>query len=203
MLTTKYHLSTIIAIFFALGLGILIGGTLGQRWVTETEDHIVKMLANKFEQQVSLNLGLQKQINYLQLVNQTVSPILKDRTIWWIRPVAMKNDMLSMVMKSAGAHWVEKDLKKFTYPHDMGSDPKEFPDLIMMSEAEGFVGLTIHNSHGGLETDSCVPKLVEVDSAKTQFIEPKEAIHFIYYLKKLMEDKSHAAMGYYHYTGME
>ncbi|HEY0828731.1 MAG TPA: copper transporter [Bacilli bacterium] len=203
MLTTKYHLSSIIAIFFALGLGILIGGTLGQRWVTQTEDHIVKTLVNKFEQQVSLNQGLQKQINYLQLVNQTVSPILEDRTIWWIRPDTMRNDMLSMVMKSAGAHWVEKNMETFSYPHDLGSDHPDFPHLIIVPEAQGFIGLNEQMSSVGLGTDCCVPKLVEVDPRKTQLIEPKEAIHFIYYLKKVMEEKTRATIGYYHYSGME
>jgi uncharacterized membrane protein YciS (DUF1049 family) len=62
MLSGKYHMGSLIAIFFALGIGILIGGSLGQKWMFQTEQHTLRILMDKYEGKLEEN---QKQIDLI------------------------------------------------------------------------------------------------------------------------------------------
>jgi len=41
LISNKYYITTIIAIFLSLSLGILIGGTLGQQWINENQQEMI------------------------------------------------------------------------------------------------------------------------------------------------------------------
>ena len=66
MLTTRYHLSTIVAIFFALGIGILLGGSLGQQWLSERQQALVERLEKRYEEVQDRSHQLEKRIIRLQ-----------------------------------------------------------------------------------------------------------------------------------------
>lgn len=66
MLTTRYHLSTIVAIFFALGIGILLGGSLGQQWLSERQQALVERLEKRYEEVQDRSHQLEKRIGTLQ-----------------------------------------------------------------------------------------------------------------------------------------
>lgn len=66
MLTTRYHLSTIVAIFFALGIGILLGGSLGQQWLGERQQALVERLEKRYEEVRERSHQLEKRIGVLQ-----------------------------------------------------------------------------------------------------------------------------------------
>ncbi len=66
MLTTRYHLSTIVAIFFALGIGILVGGSLGQQWLSERQQALVERLEKRYEEVRDRSRQLEKRIALLQ-----------------------------------------------------------------------------------------------------------------------------------------
>ncbi len=183
MLTNRYHISTIIAIFFALGIGLLIGGTLGQTWMLQTENRIVDMAMMKYENQLSLNQLLQKQLVSLQLMNQYNTPLLQDQKIVWVRPYEATNDLLPFLMKFAGAKWEEnQDLQSIVSP-----------DIILVSDSE--TPTFIHPD----------AKVIYIEPRALQFTEPQEAINFIIYLKNIIskEEQSHAAIGIYYYPSLE
>ncbi len=109
LLSGKYHMGSLIAIFFALGIGILIGGSLGQQWMFQTEQHTLSVLMEKYENQMEENQKLHKDVSSLQLIQQTVVPLIEDKRIVWIRPQSLQNDMLAKMMISAGVDWEETE----------------------------------------------------------------------------------------------
>lgn len=183
MLTSKYHMSTIIAIFFALGIGILIGGTLGQTWMVQTENRIVDTLMTRYENQISVNQLLQKQLGSLQLMNQTAAPILKNQKVVWIRPNEEHNELLPFVMKSAGVEWIEQT----------SFDSLSAPDIILISEPFKIQQID----------EQFQSKVIDVHPKSLKFDDPQEAVDFILYLKQITEEDTHAAFGIYRYPGLE
>lgn len=205
MLTTKYHIGSMIAIFFALGTGILIGGTLGQKWMHQTEAGIVEMLVDKYEKQVSQNQQLQKQIGSLQLMNQSVSPIFNHERIVWIRPRSAENEMLALVMKSTGAEWIEQNTDMLDEPARTVFEQIEqtIPDIIMISDPEVSAKVSDYFYQREASGTGFAPKVVDISSKQLQLTEPQDIVNFIIYLKNILQEESHAAISLYRYPGME
>jgi hypothetical protein len=202
LLTTRYHIGSIIAIFVALGIGILIGGTLGQKWMHQTENSIVELLMERYEQQLTFNQLLQKQIGSLQLMNQTVSPIFHHKKIVWIRPQSEKNEVLPLAMKAAGADWVEKNSDMVFAKSDLDFE-NTLPDIIMISDPEISKRLTVFFDEWRSSGKQFVPKVIDVSSERLDWNKPEDVVNFVLYLKKVIEEESHATIGYYRYPGVE
>lgn len=59
MISTRYHLFTVISIFLSLGIGILLGGSLGQHWLSEKQQTLVSQLEDHYDRQLQKNRKLQ------------------------------------------------------------------------------------------------------------------------------------------------
>lgn len=127
-------MGSLVAIFFALGIGILIGGSLGQQWMFETEQHTLSILMDKYEGQLEENQKLHKDINSLQLMKQTVAPMLEHKRILWIRPHNLQNDMLAQMMISAGADWIETEAGTWLSGISTQSVEPKQTDIIIISD---------------------------------------------------------------------
>lgn len=91
MLSTRYHLFTIISIFLSLGIGIVLGGSLGQQWLTEKQHILMDQLVNRYDEQLAKNRKLTRDMYELQqtineeknktdaLLRSTVRASLKNR----------------------------------------------------------------------------------------------------------------------------
>lgn len=113
MITLRYHIATIIAIFLSLGVGILLGAVTGREWLTEQEQDLLYNLEQKYESAMESNRQLEYQVQELnrkieyanrdlmQLVTHNYAPILEGRvvSIWYENPHEGKRviDMLSRV----------------------------------------------------------------------------------------------------------
>ncbi|WP_139489286.1 copper transporter [Brevibacillus dissolubilis] len=65
MIHFRYHLLTIAAIFLALGVGILLGGTAGQSWLAGTQQEFLLSMEQKYDKALKSNSELKQQINQL------------------------------------------------------------------------------------------------------------------------------------------
>lgn len=65
MISTRYHLFTVISLFLALGIGILIGGSLGQQWLSEKQHVLVDQLERHYLIQQEKNRLLTEKYNKL------------------------------------------------------------------------------------------------------------------------------------------
>ena len=65
MITLRYHIISISAVFLSLGLGIILGGSIGQNWINEKQQTLLLSLEEKYDQAVKSNKDLQEQIQEL------------------------------------------------------------------------------------------------------------------------------------------
>ncbi len=65
MIPIRYHVFTVAVIFFALGIGILLGGTIGQSWLRFDEKALLKSVENKYNKVLRNNNELKKQLSTL------------------------------------------------------------------------------------------------------------------------------------------
>lgn len=136
LLSGKYHMGSLVAIFFALGIGILIGGSLGQQWMFQTEQHTLSILMDKYESQIEENQKLQKENNSLQIMHRTVVPMLEHKRILWIRPHTLQNDMLSEMIISTGADWIETEADTWLSGLSAQSTETKQTDMIIISDPQ-------------------------------------------------------------------
>lgn len=129
-------MGSLVAIFFALGIGILIGGSLGQKWMFQTEQHTLSILMDKYEGQLDENQKLHKDINALQLMQRTVAPMLEHKRILWIRPHTLQNDILAQMMVSAGAEWFETEADTWMAGVSTQSVGTKQTDMIIISDPQ-------------------------------------------------------------------
>lgn len=197
MLSTRYHIASIMGIFFALGVGILIGGTLGQRWMHEAENHVVDKLMRKYEAQLAINQDLEKRLGSLQMMYKASTPLLHQRKVWWIRPDEHKNEMLGFVFRAAGAEWVEKNSDMSAAFANAGEidDPEiqSLPDIILLSNSEAKQHWIDEMQFRQSVAKSSFPVVIDLDSRFTELNKPEQLVDFVLYLKRLMEGEEASA----------
>lgn len=66
MLSNRFQLSIIAAVFFALGIGILLGGTLGGQWLNNRQQVLVNRLEKRFSQEHQYRRDLEKKVAQLR-----------------------------------------------------------------------------------------------------------------------------------------
>ncbi|MFS8581188.1 MAG: copper transporter, partial [Novibacillus thermophilus] len=66
MVSARYHLVTVMSVFLALGLGILLGGSLGQQWLSEKQQGLIDQLERHYDEQVTQNRELSASLNKVQ-----------------------------------------------------------------------------------------------------------------------------------------
>lgn len=114
MIQIRYYVVTIVSIFLALGVGILLGGTAGQSWFAAKQQEVLQNMEEKYDKALQMNNKLQKQVNELmvqvQQNNDEVTHLmvaryseeLQGKKIYvWTSP-DMKGEPLQKVFSSIG-----------------------------------------------------------------------------------------------------
>ncbi|MGN7468839.1 copper transporter [Brevibacillus sp. SAFN-007a] len=65
MISFRYHLITLAAVFVALGVGILLGGTAGHPWLSEGAQEVLAKMEAKYDRALKSNHDLRQQVNRL------------------------------------------------------------------------------------------------------------------------------------------
>jgi hypothetical protein len=84
----RYHILTLVAVFLSLGLGLLLGGTLGEQVIVKQQTQLLQKLEDRYTQSKADNAKLQKQSQ--DLTQQTTE--------------------LQSVMAQVGGHYVRDKL---------------------------------------------------------------------------------------------
>lgn len=154
MVSGKYHIGSIVAVFFALGVGIVIGGTLGQQWMFQTEQHTVGLLMDKYERQIDENRRLREDEASWLVMQQAIAPVLEDKRVWWVRPEHADNALLPQMMAAAKAQWIETRLRRPQRAETVAADEEDravaagetdVPDLIVISDLDRELYMFIRN----------------------------------------------------------
>jgi hypothetical protein len=204
MLSGKYHIGSLVAVFLALGIGILIGGTMGQNWVDKTEARLVEQVLDKYERSIQENKHLHKQLTSLQMMNRSVAPFLEQKQIWWIKPDDQPYDMLAMAASSLGAVWEEK-LSDEIFNAVEANNSGTMPDILVLSDSDAVERWRIHEQERQ-HLLAKTPVVIDASHRTQAWNDPKEIVQFILYLKQIVEEEQHASkasVDIYHYSGME
>lgn len=105
---------TIAAVFLSLGLGIILGGSIGQNWINEKQQTLLVSLEEKYDQALQSNVLLQNQIQELSdrieqaneefgaFVSKGYITDLKEKTIGlWMEP-GITDESLNQFLHSVG-----------------------------------------------------------------------------------------------------
>lgn len=187
MLTSRYHIASLMAIFLALGIGIFIGGTLGTRWMDQAENGLVQLLMSKYESQLALNRELEKRLDSLESVYRRWNPMLEQKKVMWIRPDEERNDMLAYAFMAAGADWIEANAESAD-PRGWAGAGAQRPDIILISGSGVRERLMEEweQLFGGREDTARVPVIIDV-SNYDRLHEPDQIADVLDVLKRLTE----------------
>jgi hypothetical protein len=210
MMTFRYHFGTIIAIFLSLGLGIVIGGTLGQPWISSTQHEMFQILAKKYDETTNQNNEMQKQMTELSkdlelatnqfatLLTRTMDPVLQGKNIVWIHDGSVDDSLLTMVIQSAGGK-----LEEYTQPlldWNEWNRLSQQADIVLVSDEE----IAFQWSEWKSKVDSEIAPVVLLqtkDSGKNDLVPPRfittgldltqpdSLIKFVQILRSVMEKK--------------
>jgi len=128
VVSARYHLVTVMSVFLALGLGILLGGSLGQQWLSEKQQGLIDQLERHYDEQVTQNRELSASLNKVQkayrkekdktdeLLRLTVGDALSDRYFVVYSSDHRQAKRLKKMIEWAGGH--ARTLDSLTYTQD-------------------------------------------------------------------------------------
>jgi len=114
MIHFRYHLLSLIAVFFALGVGILLGGTAGQTWFALGEKEVLTRMEEKYDRALKSNnelkLQMRKLLKEMEQSNQDVIHLMAMRyandlqgsKVYLWHPPDLELGRISQVMESVG-----------------------------------------------------------------------------------------------------
>jgi len=137
LISNKYYVTTIIAIFLSLSIGILIGGTLGQQWISFNQQKIITHYEQKSKELEETNKGLvtankditnkyqiiEKEINSLD--TKSISNTLRDKQFLFISTPTQNNNLITNAIALAGGNVTEIN------PHIQSPEIDKYDGIIL------------------------------------------------------------------------
>lgn len=214
MLSTKYHFVSIAAIFFALGIGILIGGTLGQGWVNEVEQSVVKQLEGQIDSQLDTNEQLRQQLYSLQLMVRKMNEGSHQGKIVWVRTGGDHHVLLSFLLDVVGAERLES--------YNLEVDGTNWLDHLYHDKQNAKNDSTVHviladdtaaldavkdalTNLLPLDTDLW-PVLVDISEHVNEWEDPETLVHFVIQICRIGQEGAgnhHASIHLNRHSSME
>lgn len=204
MISNKYYVTTIIAIFLSLSIGILIGGTLGQQWINFNQQKLITYYEQKSNELEKNNLELsiankdiinnyqniEKELN--TLYTKSISNSLKDKQFLFVTEAAQNNHIMKNVIVSAGGNVIEID------PLTQNIDLEKYDGIILDTNNQDlsnnyqwldnyqlpvmYVGNNQEIWLNGVENDgTAIKQLIKIGSYYDNY-------QFIYYLKNILQE---------------
>lgn len=137
MIHFRYHLLSLVAVFIALGVGILLGGTVGQSWLQRGEKEVLTRMEAKYDRALKSNNELKQQMNrLLQEVEQSNQEVihlmamryandLQGSKIYVWHPPDVQLQRISRVLDSVGVQVV---------PYEEGISLEDGPLLLFAAQ---------------------------------------------------------------------
>lgn len=216
LITNKYYITTIIAIFLSLSLGILIGGTLGQQWINNNQQKLVSYFKAKSEELQKTNQDLEKKNDELLssyqslkddfqiLFTKSISHTIDGRKLLWINSTNEDFESIKRSIKIAGGIIYELDHEISTVVMKGSSfsmnASKQYDAIIFvpenneqLKESQQLAQYGIPVIYMANQSNEWIEKLdleAEVYEQKINIESFNDQYQFITFLKNLFEEKS-------------
>ena len=208
MLSARYHIASIVAIFLALGIGILIGGSLGQKWMNEAEHNVVELLMAEVKRQTELNKELQNQVGSLQLMYRQIDSTLQRKKILWVQPeYDSKHTLLSFMLQAVGAEWIEETATSSETVQSLSAKlfRNGWPDIILTSDTK--TGSMIREAlvSGSRPLPDKLPLIIDISRYYPDPHDPEALVNFMMYLRHITvsEAQQYGESHQHRHPGME
>lgn len=210
LITNRYYIITIIALFLSLSLGILIGGTLGQQWLNNSQHKLISYYEEKVEKltlekneltKLNNELNANNEViikDYQKLFNSSIADTIEEAKILWINDSNYSYKNLQKSVELAGAEIEVLTNEKLAFNQEFNKNKilTSDYDVILFFKND-------RNSEGDLKGvfDSKVPVVYVTDDKdglksdsnnnEVDFESLNEHYEFIIFLKNLLQEKSH------------
>lgn len=199
MITSKYYIATLVSIFLALGIGLLIGGTMGQHWSVQAEDKVVTMLMDKYKEEAEQNVLNKRLIRAFTEMHQRQYPALKGKEVVWIGN-GKEVETLPFMLEAAGASW-RKAPSALPLSYEEMCSESQCPDFIIVADDKIWDQLAVSANRWSKASSGL--RVIHIDDHVHAFDQPPSIQAFMHFINQLSEEHAHEAIRFYHYSGVE
>jgi len=209
LITNRYYIITIIALFLSLSLGILIGGTLGQQWINNSQQKLISYYEQKVErlsEEKDELLKLNKELtvdneviikDYQKLFNNSITDVITGTKILWINDSDYSYKNLQETIRLAGGEiqLLSNDRLVFNQEFNKKNLLASDYDVIL------FFNNTKDNTNYNAVLDNEIPVIYVTDEKdrlksgyqnnENEFELLNEHYEFIRFLKNLLQENTH------------
>jgi len=223
MITNRFYITTIIAIFLSLSLGILIGGTLGQQWINKNQQQLLSHFEAKSEELKETNHQLEKRVEEMTVDNQalkedyqvlftkSITNVIEGKKILWINHTKDNYQPLRETLEISGGIIYELD-KEISAIFMTQSNQSElhydviiiFPDNEDTKEQQNLsdqyktpIVYVVENKESSIEK---LDMDREIYKQKLQIDSLNAHYQFVFFLKSILKEKSDAYTYSFHHN---
>lgn len=202
VVTLRYHISTIIAVFVALGLGLVIGGTIGQGLLQDAQGQLLQGLHTRYKELAVQHELLQGELHSYHELTRQLAPEMNGMRIVWQGERDPQADQLIQRLRQLGAIVsIEGDAVHPSSPWE----PE--PDLLLVAGAAQTdplaVAMSSHADEPSADPNKKIPVL-DMRAHRFNGSVPENTARLIRLMQEtLMEKEAPHAASVSHYSGME
>ncbi len=202
LISNKYYVTTIIAIFLSLSIGILIGGTLGQQWININQQKLITYYEQKSKELQKLNEDLANEYSILTnnyqktrnelytLYTKSISNTLTNKQFLFVSAVSLNNNSIRDSIELAGGNIIEMD-SNMKFSSDglyQNTDIKNYDAIILFTEDN-----ESNDNYQWLETYQIPIMYIKEDQLKelNNLESFTENYRFINYLRNIFQEQTY------------
>lgn len=210
LITNRYYIITIIALFLSLSLGILIGGTLGQQWINNSQQKLITYYEEKIEkltieknELIKLNSELNTNneiiiMDYQKLFNNSITDLISGTKILWINDSDYSYKNLQSTIELAGGEIevLTNDWLAFNQEFNKNNILTSDYDVIIffqnnMDNNTNLIGAIDYKVPVVYVTDEKGSLKNDFQNSDVGFKSQNEHYEFIIFLKNLLQEKDY------------
>lgn len=208
LITNRYYIITIIALFLSLSLGILIGGTLGQQWINSSQQKLISYYEEKVEKLTIEKNELMKLNNelhtnneiiikdYQKLFNSSITDVISGTKILWINDSDYSYKNLQSTIELAGGEIevLTNDWLAFNQEFNKNNILTSDYDVILFFQNNkesnaNLMGVFDYKVPVVYVTDEKGSLKSDIQNSEIAFESLNEHYEFIIFLKNLLQEK--------------
>ncbi|GIQ69424.1 hypothetical protein DUZ99_16840 [Xylanibacillus composti] len=205
MVSLRYHISTIIAVFVALGLGLVIGGTMGQSLFHDAQGQMLQSLHNRYKDLTVQHELVQGELrSYHELTRQLAPEMNGMHIVWQGRHDQQAEQLIQRLRQLGAVVTVEEE------PARSDTKWEVEPDLLLVAGSAHSeplaVAMSENTGEAGAEPSYESHDIPVLDMRKHRFdgsIHENTARLIKLVQETILERESPHAASVSHYSGME
>ncbi len=203
MVSMRVHISTIVAVFVALGIGLVIGGTMGPSLVLDAQGQLLQSVQNRYKELAVQHEQLEGELHNYHSLTRLLAPEMNGLRIVWQGNRDQQADHLIERLRQLGAVVTIENA-------DLPASEWVFePDLLLIAESAAAEQMSIKtvdeiDDAGSVMNDRSLVPVLDIREHGFHGSVPENTAHLIKLVQRtLMEKEAPHAASVSHYSSME